>query len=210
MNSTHSPIVTSLLPFSVTWLDILLPPLLIALSLLLHTLYNTPPLPSSSIHAHIYRARTAHARYLPVEAKHVFSYPVLFFGVDLDALEGGKLELGRLFGFNPRGWRLTAMRSRVYLEPGKDGKGIREKLWGHLEQRGVREEQARRVYTVTMPGLAGLQDINPLTVHYCYSEVKEIGRKLEVVVLEVSNTFGEKHLYILKIGEAEDEKVDLG
>ncbi|ORY48835.1 hypothetical protein BCR35DRAFT_285076 [Leucosporidium creatinivorum] len=210
MNSTHSLVVAPLLPFTVTWIDIFLPPLLIALSLLLHTLYNTPPLPSNSIHAHLYRARTAHARYLPIEAKHVFSYPVLFFGLDLDALESGEIEMGRLFGFNPRGWRLTALRSRVYLEPGKGTEGIREKLWRHLEQRGVREEQAKRVYTVTMPGLVGLQDINPLTVHYCYSEEEKVGRKLEVVVLEVSNTFGEKHLYVLKVAEVQDEKVDLG
>ena len=204
MNSTHPILVAPLLP-SISWLDILLPPIALGLSLLLHTVYNSPQLPLEQIHGHLYHARTAHARFLPIQAKHVFSYPVLFFGVDVDALEAGKLELGRLFGYNPSNWRWTAIRSRGYFEPGQELQGIREKLWKHLESRGVLRDQVRKIYTVTMPALAGLQDINPLTIHYTYSLDAADARELEVVVLEVSNTFGEKHLYVLRVGAAEDE-----
>lgn len=195
-----------LLPaFSYT--DILLPPLLIALSLLLHTIYNDPP--PASVRAHLYRAHTAHARFLPTEAKHIFSYPVLFFGIDLKELEDGKLDMGRLFGYIPSGWRLTALRPDGYLDA-TPGKGLREKLWAHLDRHGVGRELARTIYTVTMPAYLGMEGINPLTVHFCYSENEGKGRRLEATVLEVHNTFGERHLYVLRSGEKEDETVIAG
>ena len=34
---------------------------------------------------------------------------------------------------------------------------------------------------------------NPVSFHYCYNKNNE----LKVIVLEVNNTFGEKHLYVL-------------
>lgn len=206
---THELLFEPLLP-PVTYLDILLPPLLIATALLLHTIYNDPPPPT--FHAHLYRAKTAHARFLPTEAKHVFCYPVLFFGVDLQALEEGKLDMGRLFAYLPRRWTVTALRPNGYLDPSvKDPKkGIREKLWEHLAKHGVAKDKAESIYTVTMPAYLGTEGINPLTTHFCYSLEEQKGRKLEAVVLEVHNTFGERHLYVLKVGVDEDATVAVG
>lgn len=214
MNATSGITIAPLLP-RIHYLDILLPPLLILLSLLLHTIYNEPS-PTEPVHSHVFHAKTAHARFLPVEAKHVFSYPVLFFGLDLDALESDAMDLGRLFGYQGtrKGrWRVTALSPSAYLDadvPGEELQSIKEKLLGYLEKKGVGRELAKRVYTVTMPAYLGFEGINPLTVHYCYSEEEDSTRKLEVVVLEVHNTFGERHIYLLRSNKEEDTDVAVG
>lgn len=202
-SSTSATLVLPLLP-TLSYRDILIPPFLILVALLLFTLYEAPP---AKVLGHIYHATTQHARFLPTPAKHVFSYPVLFFGFDLDSLERNQLDLGRWFAFRPARWCLTSIDPEVYFEPSKEDKrGIRSKLDGHLEARGIGQDRRKSVYTVTMPSLAGWTEINPLTVHFTYSEE----RRLEVVVLEVSNTFGEKHLYVLEVGKNEDVEVAKG
>lgn len=226
MNSTaSSPLLfVPLIPPSLTYLDIVLPPLLISLSLLLHTIYNDPTPPT--VHAHVYRANTAHARYLPVESKHVFSYPALFFGIDLGELEEGNLDIGRLLRYNKKSWAVTALKPESYLEAGAPTRkgegdqphpplGIREKLWRQLEKHGVSREEAEMIYTVTMPAYLGTEGINPLTTHYCYAfSEREDGAGLERVwkatVLEVHNTFGERHIYVLKNGKDEDDELTPG
>ena len=70
------------------------------------------------------------------------------------------------------------------------------------------------VWTVTMPSIAGITGINPLTVHYCYrphgfgtdqakGDPDERG-DFWLVVLEVHNTFSERHIYVLEAGKNED------
>ncbi|KAM0790567.1 hypothetical protein ACM66B_004436 [Microbotryomycetes sp. NB124-2] len=174
---------------------------------------------------HVFRAKTVHARYLPVESRHQFSYPVLFFGLDLDALEHHHLDLdSRVFQYGTRSkgsrWQVCSIEPDVYFDPPtrdeevKARQGIKQKLRKHLVKSiGSTEEVDRStesVYTVTMPKYLGFQDINPLTVHFCYSGKGSVGKRMAVVALEVSNTFGEKHLYTLKVGQDEDEKVGKG
>ncbi|KAN0061891.1 hypothetical protein ACQY0O_005885 [Thecaphora frezii] len=86
-------------------------------------------------------------------------------------------------------------------------------------------QELGQVWTVTMPAIVGIAGINPLTVHYCFrpprpseatvqgSGVVEDGSggdaegKLGdfwLVVLEVHNTFSERHVYILESGVGED------
>lgn len=239
---TSGSVETSNLISHFTLYDLLIPLILISTTVLIRYInqivVRSPTRSSSSpVHAHLFRAQTAHARFLPVEAAHVFKYPVLFFGVDLDALELGQADVGnRWFRYrrevasgevergrkNKDRWSVTSLRPGVYFEPTLTGQDdetsttaasttIKQKLLGHLTQRGLDGSTlANKVYTVTMPAFLGLQDINPLTIHYCYSMETLGGRKLEVVVLEVSNTFGEKHLYVLQVGVEEDDKVAKG
>ena len=217
MNSTGSIDVQPLLSWQPTVLDIVLPPLLIAASLFLHTLLNSPPPTSTSASSHLYRAKTAHARLLPASARHVFCYPVLYFGVDLARLEAGELDLGKgrgsLFGWEPSKWSITAFWRHAYLEAATKA-GIRHKVLALLERRGIdTTKHATMVYMVSMPAYLGFEGINPLTVHYCYGDASpdaDGSRPLRVVVLEVHNTFGERHVYVLRVGVAEDPKVALG
>ncbi|KAG8730841.1 hypothetical protein FRC10_002319 [Ceratobasidium sp. 414] len=53
-----------------------------------------------------------------------------------------------------------------------------------------------------MPSFLGFEGINPLTVYFCYEEGQD---HVWGVVLEVHNTFGERHTYILQVGKGEDE-----
>ncbi|KAK4057059.1 hypothetical protein OIO90_001959 [Microbotryomycetes sp. JL221] len=194
--------------------------------------------------AHVYRAKTIHARYLPTQSRHQFSYPVLFFGIDLDKLEQGQLNLDRaVFEYNQKGdsskdgrsnrrkWRLCEIDPNVYFDPPRSvvetasnivrsnsddltvavslDETIKAKLRKHLLPSfdGCKSEVeacTQSVYTVTMPKYIGFQEINPLTVHFCYAETGG-QNTLAVVALEVSNTFGEKHLYVLRVGRDEDD-----
>ncbi|KAF8300175.1 hypothetical protein DL93DRAFT_2233835 [Clavulina sp. PMI_390] len=61
------------------------------------------------------------------------------------------------------------------------------------------------IWTMTMPSFLGFAGINPLTVHFCYEQVvSEENAPLLLVVLEVHNTFGERHVYFLEVGNRED------
>lgn len=204
-----------LLSWQPTMLDIVLPPLLIAASLLLHTLLNSPPATATAQSSHLFRAKTAHARLLPASARHVFCYPVLYFGVDLARLEAHELDLGSgrgsLFAWEPPAWVVTAFWRSAYLEAGATA-GIRDKVLALLARRGIdTATDAAMVYMVSMPAYLGLEGINPLTTHYCYGAMAADGtRPLRVVVLEVHNTFGERHVYVLRVGVDEDVKVSMG
>lgn len=74
------------------------------------------------------------------------------------------------------------------------------------------------IWTVTMPSVAGIAGINPLTVHYCYrphgfgdethgsssAATNDKRGEFWLVVLEVHNTFSERHIYVLEAGTNED------
>ncbi|UZJ52819.1 hypothetical protein CBS101457_002139 [Exobasidium rhododendri] len=72
-------------------------------------------------------------------------------------------------------------------------------------------KEVGEVWAVAMPSLLGMGGFNPLTIYYVYRPVKEneesrrpkIG-KLWLVVLEVHNTFNERHVYICQVGVGED------
>lgn len=206
-SSIHLIPLIPLFPTSISFLDLLLPLVLLSLSLLLHIIYNTAPI-SPLISSHIYQATTAHARYLPEVAKHIFSYPLVVFGFDLDELERGQLDLDLMFGWE-KTWRVCSMRREGYLNVGKKDQGIRDKLDSCLKERGIGQEEVGRVYLVTMPSYLGFMGINPLSVYYCYAkhEEGEETRQLKAVVLEVHNTFGERHIYVLQCGIEEDEDI---
>lgn len=101
------------------------------------------------------------------------------------------------------------MRREGYLNASKKEEGIREKLDKCLKERGIGMEEVGRVYLVTMPSYLGFMGINPLSVYYCYEKEEdgEKGRTLKVVVLEVHNTFGERHIYVLQCGIEEDDTI---
>lgn len=131
---------------------------------------------------------TSHARLLPTPTKHAFSYPLIYLGVDIDALEDGRLDLPMRmlsYGGSPMS-KVLGLRSMNYLTPGE--RSLRHKLNTLLSERGMTQDRIGRAWMVTMPSLLGFESINPLTVWYVY----DIGGALSCVILEVHNTFGEK------------------
>ncbi|KAL9940787.1 hypothetical protein V8E36_000275 [Tilletia maclaganii] len=66
-----------------------------------------------------------------------------------------------------------------------------------------------QIWSITMPSLLGFQGINPLTTYFCYRPHAdgETRGDLAFVLLEVHNTFTERHLYVLECGVNEDPDV---
>lgn len=144
---------------------------------------TTDRLPSALIPSY-----TSHARLLPVPSRHTFSYPLIYLGVDIDALETGAVDLpGRLFryGGSPRS-KILGLRSFNYLTPGSAT--LRQKLNSLLIEHGFSQKDMVKAWMVSMPSLLGFEGINPLTVWYVYNQ----DRVLSCIILEVHNTFGEK------------------
>jgi DUF1365 family protein len=176
--------------------------------------------------AYILRSTTSHARFLPADSRHAFTYPILSLLLPLSALESGRLSLlnGFLFSFGGIYGCILGMRSAGYLydDSGREP-SIRKKLVNALRDFGLEhaEEQMDDAWIITMPSYCGLEGINPLTVYFCY---RRDYPKLWIVVLEVSvfhvhidyedhlitlefqihNTFGERHVHILEVGKNEE------
>ncbi|CAG8665632.1 7364_t:CDS:2 [Dentiscutata erythropus] len=87
----------------------------------------------------------------------------------------------------------------------KKKRTIKEKLFWHIKKHDIPTENLCRAELVTMPRFCGYA-FNPVSFYYCY----DINDVLKVLVLEVNNTFGEKHLYILDRDNEADKSIRLG
>ncbi|MDD4996720.1 MAG: DUF1365 family protein [Syntrophales bacterium] len=140
---------------------------------------------SSLFHGQIW-----HGRLWPV--KHSLRYPLYLFGFDLDEL--GTLDRSlRLFGLNR--FRPVALYDRDYLT--QEEGTIRDKLFRFLASEGI-TEQAMRVVLVTSPRHF-IRVFNPVSFYHIFDAKKE----LRCVVAEVNNTFGERHIYLLRRAEGD-------
>jgi DUF1365 family protein len=119
-----------------------------------------------------------HARLIPAESKHAFTYPTLSLLVSLSALESRALNRGWwgwVFGY-PGLWRVCGLRPEAYLVDHSGSSSIpgpltiREKLVDLLKPSGV---QLGEVWMMTMPSFLGFEGINPLTVYFCYEEGRD-------------------------------------
>ncbi|KAI0369243.1 hypothetical protein BV20DRAFT_997085 [Pilatotrama ljubarskyi] len=187
--------------------------------------FATNPKGSQPGAAYILENTVIHARLLPAPSTHAFTYPTLAFLLSLNALETHALDLGRgwLFGYGGTAWRLTGLRNGAYLLPDSynppralslptDGrashgvKSLKAKLAEVLVLQRVDERRVQQwakegdAWMLTMPSYVGYEGINPLTVYFCYASEGT----LEWIVLEIHNTFGEKHVHVLEPGLNED------
>jgi cyclopropane-fatty-acyl-phospholipid synthase len=125
-----------------------------------------------------------HARTTPVP--HRFSYPVYFYRFDLDELDKLDREVS-LFGYNRL--RPVSLHNRDYLTPGSEP--LKNKLMKLLEQTG-HSSGIDRVDLVTSARIMHYV-FNPVSFFFCTSAEG----LLQCVVVQVNNTFGEMHLYVL-------------
>lgn len=137
----------------------------------------------------IYIGEVTHARLTPV--KHKFSYPLYFYAFELDELRDLSAR-NPLFGYNRL--RPVAIHDKDYLTPG--AAPIREKLETILQHAGV----STPLGAVTLVTSARYFNyvFNPISFFYC----RDAQSRLICVLIQVNNTFGEMHLYLLKDGEA--------
>jgi len=130
----------------------------------------------------IYRGFVAHTRHQPVY--HHFQYPVYMYALDLDelALLDKKLPF---FGYNRI--RPTAIYDADYLDerPGP----IREKLLDFLP--GEERDRTTSIMLITQARYFHYV-FNPVCFYFCFDR----GGEVVQVVVEVSNTYGERHVYL--------------
>ena len=142
--------------------------------------------------SHAIPATVTHARRTP--RAHAFTYPALYFGLDVDELPSAGERL-RLFGHNRRA--VVSLRDEDYLGGGPGT--LRERAEALLARHGV--AAPARLHLVTMPRLLG-RVFNPVSFFHAFDEH---GRQ-SAVIAEVNNTFGETHLYTLVDRVREDPR----
>lgn len=145
--------------------------------------------------------RTAHQRMFP--KTHSFAYSYLLVGIPVrwKGSVGGMLSVDQTY--------ITSCSSKwLSLDPWKpwysvsgddyhvrghvDG-GLDEKLRDYLTSQGVDHKKYADAYLLTAAKFLGYS-FNPISIWYLYSSTKE----LQALVLEVNNTFNERHSYFLE------------
>lgn len=138
----------------------------------------------------IYASTVFHQRLGPVE--HGFRYTVDLLGVELDELERLDREV-RGFGYNR--FRPVALHDKDYVWPGAGS--VRQKITQKMAEFG-QKLPPERIVLLTMPRYFGYV-FNPVSFYLGYHD-----DALRVLVAEVNNTFGERHLYVMPIAGSQD------
>jgi uncharacterized protein len=133
----------------------------------------------------LYEGFVRHRRSQP--RAHDFRYRTLMFYLDLDELAFLDRSVA-LFSANRA--NVFAFHDRDHLN-GEDT-NTKEALLHFLEHEGV-ARPPDRVSVLTGCRLLGYV-FNPISLYYCYDRQGA----LDVVVAEVNNTFGDRHLYLLR------------
>ena len=143
---------------------------------------------------------TSHRRLLPTPAKHAFSYPLIYMGIDLDELESRNLDTSLRFFRYGTSKAILGFQHEHYLAPSTGEKtpvrgSWKQELKTLVATHGVAVEEMGRVWMVTMPSYLGFVGVNPLSVYFCYKDGDgQESAGLLCVVLEVHNTFEERYV----------------
>jgi hypothetical protein len=134
--------------------------------------------------AWLYVGEVMHRRLFPVQYR--FAYRVFSLLVDVDRLDEAA-RASPLFSHNR--FNLVAFHDRDHGP--RDGSPLRPWLEGTLRRFGI-DLEGGRVELLCFPRVLGYV-FNPLSIWYCHHR----DGSLRAVLLEVSNTFGEWHGYVL-------------
>lgn len=149
------------------------------------TIAHLPPIPALVV------GEVIHSRRTPI--KHTFRHRAYQWLVDIDDLP----EF-------PRWLRpLARFRAADHLDGGRLGGGIRGDLTRFLGRRGVRLRSTDRVLMLANARVLG-HVFDPLSVFWCLSERGTI----RAIVLEVHNTYGERHGYLVQTDSAGHAHID--
>lgn len=144
-------------------------------------------MPSSGL----YVGEVVHQRFAP--RRHRLKYRIFQLAIDLDAAPTLAKQL-KLFSYN--GFNLFSLHDRDH------GEGRVEPLRAHVERTladGGVNTKIGRILLLAMPRVLGFV-FNPLSVYYCYDRQGA----LAAMLYEVSNTFGERHSYLIPAEAAAD------
>lgn len=132
--------------------------------------------------ARILFGRVFHCRRRP--ARHAFAYPVFFLRVPL----AGLADAGRGI-FSVDRWNLLSLMTRDHGP--RDGTPLEPWVRAQLRQAGVHGADGE-ILLQAFPRVLGYV-FNPIAIFHCHDRAGA----LRAVLCEVSNTFGERHNYLL-------------
>ena len=137
-----------------------------------------------------YDARVMHQRAAP----HAYRFRYRLFSLMLDVDELDDLSR-RLWLFSRNRFNLVSFHDRDFGP--RDGSDLRVWAETHMRDAGL-EPDGGALRILCFPRVLGY-GFNPLSVWYCYRRSGE----LMAVILEVRNTFGQKHQYLLPLSTQE-------
>lgn len=132
----------------------------------------------------LYVGRTAHHRFKP--RPHRFAYGVFQVLIDIDRLAEAAHGLN---GFRIGRFGLFSFAERDHAA--RDGSPLRPWVEAQLAATGV-AAGAARIRLLCFPRILGFV-FNPLSVFFIHDEAE----RLEAVIYEVNNTFGQTHAYVV-------------
>ena len=137
----------------------------------------------------LYHGRVMHRRLRP--KRHRLAYRLTMVLLDLDDLDALDRRL-RLFSLER--WNLFSFRQRDH----GDGSAVplRQQIERLLDGAGIATDNLK-VRLLTMPRLLGFV-FNPISIYFC----TRADGGLAAIVYEVSNTFGQRHSYLLEVRQA--------
>ncbi len=137
------------------------------------------------MNSHLLQGKVRHRRSRP--AVYEFEHDVYYFALDLGELDQVASRL-RLVSRNRR--NVYSFRDSDHLLP--PAEDVRAAVWDHLRAEGF-DPDGWRVTLVTSLRVLGYV-FNPASFYLCRNRAGE----LEVVVVEVHNTYHERHVYTLR------------
>ena len=140
------------------------------------------------MHSAIYAGRVVHERLRP--RRHRLSYRVFSLLLDLSELDRLSSDL-KVFSRNRR--NLFSFYDRDYGD--RSGGTVDAHVRQLLAEGGI-DTHGGPIRLLTYPRVLGYV-FNPLSVYFCHDATE----RLRATIYEVSNTFGERHSYILPVGD---------
>jgi DUF1365 family protein len=139
----------------------------------------------------LYSGWVAHRRLRP--KLHSLHYRVFWFALDLDEIEQVDSRL-RLFSHN--GFNAFSLWDADYGDG--SGRPLKDQVLDHLRDAGLATDGVR-VSLLTMPRIFGY-GFNPLSLYYVFDR----NDRPTAILYEVSNTFGERHSYLMPVTQEAD------
>ncbi len=132
-----------------------------------------------------------HTRLRP--QRHAFAYPTYFLMLPLRSLQGQVPQAGQ--------WRINHAGALSFFET-DHGDGRRPEQGGAiawldelLQQEGIHDASGE-AWLHTYPRVMG-HTFKPVSFWYCHRAADDQAGALRAIVVEVNNTFGERHCYVL-------------
>lgn len=142
----------------------------------------------------IYEGKVYHKRFKP--KIHELKYKVFSFLFDLDELESLDKSL-KLFSYNKR--NVISFWNKDHGDAKETP--LRPYVEKILDEAGI-SANGGPIRLLCYPRLFGYV-FNPLSIYYCYDN----GEQLIAIIYEVTNTFGERHSYVIPADQQDNEVI---